>query len=467
MIPSRPIYKRLILILVVLASFAVTCAFFFPGLDDNDINTIIEDALLERYRNWHSAFLPFCLHLVLSHFPKLTGYDVLFSATHSQYWVALGIIAAKSSFKTWQKAIYILLGGFFPPAFLLMLATNKDTLMCSTLLLSYALLLVGDQTTKRNVRILSLTASLLLMFSAISVRHNGFIASMPLCIYFASIVTRNFGQQIGQRKRQFMQLGFGTVLTIALTVMSSLFDSTVLKATDEYPAQMVIVWDLVNTSVLSNDVCVPNIYKGRGATPIDISYLKGLACDYGNEYIFWWKRGVPLLEFVRDKRDYDELKTSWILMVIKHPGDYLKHRWIAFLSLIGVINDDKQIVPYFFLTHDRQIPLPPYYVSPLSKWIHAFCPGPPRLQFSHLFTIGWPYLVVLSGALLLGRLKFPKILEPAEYFLVSSALLHASAFFLLSTSDNQRHMTFPICVFSIVFSRWVVSCFQNLPFKKT
>ncbi len=455
---DRKCYRKIALAIVALVCFSIACAFFFPGLGDGDTETIILDALTGNYRTWHSAFLEFLLHEAIKALPRLRPYDILFLAAMAQYWAAHGIVARVYMLGLWRQCLFVVMSGFFLPAFLLMLSMNKDSLLCASLLLSYSLLLLAECAHSKVKKTLFCAIASVFLFVATSERHNVFFATIPFCFWLVSILSHTFRllpARLG-RAHSLIFAVLGIALTISLCIIVDVIENKFLNSVDGHPVQMLLTWDLVSISALSGDVCFPDNYANRGVPRL--SYLKSLYCEYCADTIFFWQGDVPLLPLVHTQIELHGLEQSWLHATFKHPAEYLNHRTKAWLSLIGAIDTDSQIIPYLFLAEDHPARTMEslYRNSLLGLSIHRIVPMPHALHIPHYLTRAWFYVLGLVLWYVLYKFKLIRIAR-GENFLVASALFYSAGFYFCISSSNQRFMTYPICVYAIIMVRLLLS----------
>jgi hypothetical protein len=446
------IRSHALLIVLYLSLFTLCAIVLFPGVDDRDTGAMIWYNHTNVYSNWQSLFTIFVIHNTNIVCPALKDYNGLFFGTMVQYWLAQTIITAHAA-RTFLKQFFItLIAALFPPAWCLMIGMHKDTFMCNTLLLACATTLIAGSTQSKLRRWLFCAVAYFLLFVALAERHNGIFGVVPLAVYLASVLLKSFPRVRNFGLSRFRVTLVGLALTLTLVSWKWLFETSIITF-EAYPAQMVVAWDLVGISVRSNDLCLPNVYPNI-KIPITLQYLKKIYLETDNSTLFWWKvdKETPHLYFLENKNDYDQLVASWLRSIIKHPIAYLQHRTFAFLSCLGLFHAETAGNPYEYLRHPPQDKaFIPFEDSPFWIFMRRYVPFPLHLDIPDWPMRGGPYLVFLCLIFALTRLRLIRM-KKNEYFLLMSGICYTFGFFFATTSNNQRYMTYLLCVSAITLA---------------
>ena len=281
-------------------------------------------------------------------------------------------------------------------------------------------------------------------------RHNGFIAAAPFCAWALSLL---FQAPRSKSAATFIKYAFlGTALSISFALFDRFISEELLMSAEEYPLQMLMIWDLTNLSVKSGEVLFPKIDLG---TKLTLDKLTTYYCEYSCDQVFWGHALPEHPQFLRLPGEYKLLGKAWLKAIAEHPLLYLEHRALAFLSVLGIIHGDEQIRPYVYLMVDHQTDHTepsPFLASAFNQTIRKYVPQAHLLQFPPILTSGWPAVFLL---LLYAISSLFKGLTPSrgEPYLVISALVYVGAFFFISIGNNQRYMTYPISVSALVIAR--------------
>jgi len=443
------------------ASFVV----FFPGLADANMEALNWEVQKNFYSNWHSVLLEVLMHSWDSVCPSLKDGSFLFLLTLSQYWLAQGIIASTLDRSFRSQLVFVTSAVLFPPIMLLLIGVGKDSLMCSTLLLSYAILRSGGRCKSRISFYAAILFAAFLLFCALAERHNAICAVLPIATYLVSIALTGSRSVRDWKGHRYKVITLAVVLTIFLAAVKIVLEKYLMNL-DQHPAQMVIVWDLVAISVLSNEVCLPNVYTEK-EKPFNLSYLRQLYLEYDNSTIFCFRSnsGAPLLYVVHNDSDYLRLVKSWTHSICKHPVTYLKHRTIAFLSVLGVLNADKAPHPYDGLTtfpSDGKVSY--LQLAPFWQFMRRFIWVPATINIPEWPMRAYPYFLALCALFACVRMRVLRITK-GEYFLLLSALGYALPFLFIASNNDQRYFLYVICVCQIIFTRIAIYCFPSKPFR--
>jgi hypothetical protein len=244
----------------------------------------------------------------------------------------------------------------------------------------------------------------------------------------------------------------GTLLSISFALFDRFISEEFLMSAEEYPLQMLMIWDLTNLSVKSGETLFPKLNLGPKLT---LDKLKTYYCEYSCDQVFWGHTLPDHPRFLRLPGEYNLLGKAWLAAIAKHPLLYLEHRALAFFSLLGIIHGNQQIRPYFYLMIDHQTDHTepsPFLASAFNQTIRKYVPQAHLLHFPPILTSGGPavFLLVLYAICSLLKRLIPSRGEP---YLVISALVYVGAFFFISIGNNQRYMTYPISVSALLIAR--------------
>lgn len=441
----------LALALVTLFCFLVTFVMFFPGLADNDTGGIIGDAEYGSYQNWHSVFAIFMLRQIRSIIHVSNGYYIWFLATMIQFWLALGTIAAYHAKGILKQGCFLIIAGFFPASFFLLLANTKDSLMCATLLLSYAFILIARFNVKKLVIVLALILAMIFLFAACGERHNATFACLPLLVWLSSVALKKTGKFRRIRQNRLKIVAVGLALLAVIFSARYVFEKELLIVQETYPLQVLLTWDLVNMSVSSQEVLLPNLYPDL-KVPLNLDYLKKIYCECDASCLYWWPlvEGTPTLKLLSNREDINVLGKYWLTAIIRHPLKYMTHRMMSFMSALAIAYPNWQAHPYEDLIHapdyDDSKPSIPFRThSRFLNQLHSLLPFPTFITLPYWIFRGWPYLLLLAGIYALFVFKQIR-LKASEYFLAQSALLYTASFLAGGVSNNQRYMLYLIVV---------------------
>lgn len=229
------------------------------------------------------------------------------------FWTAAAVFATK--FRSYGLAVIFLFTLAVHPTLLAYLChIGKDTQMAEAIFVAFALLYLAIE--RRSGVFLAL--SLLFMFYGFTVRSNGPVAVLPLCLLwgntFLRITRTNLQSWKGKIVLAFMSLAVFTGLMVANEM---LYKTVIVKKAARGVAGAITLWeDMKGISVRINKNIVPSyLYADPNYSLENIkkTYIKE-GCD------FTGLRGIISPELART------LMRDWLKAVIKYPVPYIQHR---------------------------------------------------------------------------------------------------------------------------------------------
>lgn len=390
----------------------VCCLCFYPGTLSLDSQWQLDQAYKNEYFDLHPPIMSYIWHWLNLFFPITQGSANLFLFSVVLYISAIILIAfaeQKSAISRWIFFCIILL---FPPALLILGSVVKDTLMATSLLLAYAMLMHAEQKQSHTW----LYFSLLPMFIGFSARHNSIFAVIPLCIWFAVIAYHIWN--LATKIKYIYYAIIALVLISSLIVSKNLFSTHVIHAINSHASQYLIAYDLVGVSARTKENYLPAFYN-KPYKPITDTFLNKIYRPYTNYYVFWpGNKGDSTLDCIWSDQDEKELFYAWFNATTKQPKAMLLHKMEIFFSLIGLINKHGQLAA-------NQV------TSPLGiQWANII---PDKVMDGWVYLLLFPIFFILS-----------KKMTNSQKVLFWSGYLYALSWIISTPNSEQRYFSWVI-----------------------
>lgn len=288
---------------------------FYPGLINFDTAEMLNQAVSNYCRDWHSPAIV-VLWRLLNHLAQ--GPAVLLGAGLLLYSVAALYFAQASTTRLAPCVAALLLLCLWPPILDDLALVGKDQLFLASFMLFVALLF---GTLKEG----RLTAGSLfwlipLLFLAAGVRQDSAAILVPP---LALLYRLRWGWRVAG------PLALASVIVAFVAVKG--FNGYVAHAEKDFAVQTTLIHDLAGISDQTDHPLIPS-YADPG---FDLGEMKGRYTPRsGDPLMFDGSR--PDIQITYDKRQAEELKTLWEKSVLRYPRAYLQHRFATFTYLIGI-----------------------------------------------------------------------------------------------------------------------------------
>src|SRR6185369_808845 len=304
--------------------FFAICLVFYPGFLNNDSQWQFEQARTGFFNNEHPPLMAFAWRYLDKLVPGGGG---LFLFHDFLFWLGFALFVSRAASSRRQALLASAVVVCFLPLLLSFGMLVKDGGFAYALVLSSAALFRAE----RDRSLAWIAISMLALFYAVGLRHNGLGAALPLALWAGSIAAPRWNSmcaRIGQAKTA---AAIGLLLLLYVGAGANLANR-LLTEQEAYPAQMMLTWDVAGLSVLSGRNYVPAFmtWDRRELTRDELA--KAYSPD-SNYYILWGSRPRP--GFVHDDQRYAELRAAWIRAVREQPLAYLSHRFSAYIRFLG------------------------------------------------------------------------------------------------------------------------------------
>lgn len=363
----------------------------------------------------------------------LAGPAGLFILQTALFWGGLALIAMSLRARTLIAIASMLLAACLPVPFVLMSHVWSDTLLMAVLVF-----IVGALMRARARKTMAWSRTVwALLFFALMMRHNAFVAVFPLAGYAVYLSART--QPHLQTHSPLRIAFFATLLMqVAVWELEHFVDErrTVFAATAE--------WDLAAMSIKVEEILLPPASHGPDLTLEDLSQA---FVPYSNTSLFrsthsgmrqpLYKIDDPLNDAVRD---------AWIGAIAAHPLAYLSHRWRVTRALIGT---HRQEWPKDLLYFDGEYAFgsnPP--IAPNATTLHARLIDLFETMRPTVLLAAWPYLAIAFCALPIAWRR-RKADECFALAVLSSGLLYAAPLAVIAPAAELRYLGWT-CVAAIL-----------------
>ncbi|MFI3220444.1 MAG: hypothetical protein QX189_15190 [Methylococcales bacterium] len=425
-------------------SIYITLATFYPGVYSADSVDQLNQALTNRYYDWHPPLMAWFWSILIS----MTGLIGSLMIFH------LLLLAAGAIY--WARILERLGYGIFAFIIPIVLASpvivNFSGVIWKDVGLAYALLsasgIAGLAILNNRINPHNVLAIMLLLIYAVGVRVNGVFAIIPIVIFVVWIM-------LAKAKLVLSRLTALVVVSIAviavLIVGMNFFVYNVLKSQRGYTIQAVELYDIAGITHLSKQDYFPEYLRhldGYNISKISEEYEKSIDVDAGN-LIFPAADGTPpQLPVNTDAELQSQLRKSWLEAITSEPVAYLKHRLSVFRSFM------ERGVPWYELPENeetRSYTLRAILISPLKiKFENIYFPSKNAanefVQDSLLWSQGafiykgWFWLGLLLTEMILGMTIFKKPLGKIVVMTSFSGLLYLLAYIIIAPGSGYRYL---------------------------
>lgn len=360
---------------------------------------------------------------------------VMLAFHQTVYWSAIAVFSCAVSRRIGVRAVLFVIIGFCPPLIIQSLHLWKDVGMMSALAMATAALLASIQTRHWAWYVLAGIS----LFYASAVRHNGFIAAIPLLIFLCTQIA--FANNANKRRAILKTAFLAGLICISYYGLMKRLNAGIEHS---YGIGTIIVWDMAAISVEKNIDLLPS-YLERKSNGQFLQDLKGKFSHSGNNSSFEVISPYP------PKNKESQLILDWGSLVLKDPVLYLKHRIAVFKTLFG-IQQDHVYYPFQMGLGENEFGFK--FLSMTEEQSNRRIASFGMISESILYR-PWLYLLICAvvAAIAIARYVKAKLLGTREFlaFITAlSGLSTAGSLFFLAPAADYRFITWTI--FSAVLS---------------
>ena len=220
-----------------------------------------------------------------------------------------------------------------PVSWLLLPHIWSDVALVAVLMLSVACMLVSAAwEAHKHVGKPMLCVSLLCLFAAVGIRHNGMLAVLPLATLWCMITLRPFFARSGSALRVAFALVGATILTsIFVVVHTGLSHVLATERSDTWA--ITAIWDLQAMSIATDQVLIPTLISpNTGLADLRASYDPSNAVALYSRSKASWANATTGLS----TQQSTALATAWWNAIRAAPFAYLAHRSAAIALMLGI-----------------------------------------------------------------------------------------------------------------------------------
>ena len=401
----------------------VTVATFWPGYMSTDSLRQFMEARVQRFTDWHPPLMSWLWARLDSMVPGPGGMLVFQNVC---FWTGLALLV-HNCFRSMPAAAAVLVIGFLPPVFGLLSTIWKDVGFGACLLLAYALM----QRARIGRSQWVLWTSLVPLAYGTLIRHNGLFAALPLALWWGKLFS-----SINPRRWARRWVVNGTIVFVALLFSFKLVNWALTDGRSQYLQQHILLHDLAAISVQRKQNLLPPYIRNR---PDAVSLDRLTEIYHPSNTVTLWCCSGQRLPLTTDPAEFNELTKYWLTAVLKYPGPYLRHRWGAMRSVLGMTTGPVSLPFYGGIDAN---PFGFHFVrGRWNTWVMA------RLEsvMNSLLFRGWAYVLEIALLLAICRRFRPQQFESAVV-LGSSALLYTAAYFPLSALGDFRYVWWTVLV---------------------
>lgn len=406
---------------------AATLWLFYPGFVSFDTAHQWYQVRHGEYSDHHPPLMAFLWSLTE---PLLPGPGTPFLFQVVIWWSALAVIAAQLFQRASRQLLAVLLVGFAPPLFVLLVHVWKDVTLMAWLLAAAAILIVERSRQERDRRLL--VAAVILLVGVAALRHNALAAVLPLSVYIAWRWWDG-GRQLVPWQRL---ISTSLLLFVAIALVSQLpARHPRVERVQFWPT--VALWDLAAVSIAENRVLIPASLQLRTLTP-DI-----LAEHFQPDV------NVPLFmpsDLLKvsvvapySEQELAQLRAAWLALPFQNSRAYFHHRWRLARAQIGLpmrgMSAPQDLMADYTPFRDNpplQVPTLPLRQQALD-WLRSLS-GTPWLA-------AWPWLLAsLVIAVLLWRRRRRSPQAVLGLTLLASGWAYALPLAVLAASAELRYL---------------------------
>lgn len=406
-------HRAPIFVFLFLGASLVLQLSYWPGLMTWDGIEQYQQALDNRYEDWHPPLMAWIWHLLIALTP---GTAAMFTLQIALYLGGLALVAGAM----WRDGRPRLAGaimalGLFPVPMVIMGNVSKDALMAGALTFATGLLCWFQG--RRSL--LARSAIMTLLCLAAALRFNALLAATPL-------IPSLLPEGSSRRRRAAMAL-----IAMAGFLLIGPLTNHLLRARQTDVALSLVIFDLAGTTE----------YSGVNLLP-DMGLQNVIALNHRCYRPELWDPYNGLDDNLPCPISFDPLRESfrrhhinpygwWLRAIMAHPGSYLNHRFHHFLYNSRLLAPPIEMEPALAVPAQN----PWNFTSPMN---------PVRQQIYQLALmlghtpLGWPiFWLGLGCALLVVSSCLPShsLLQP----MLVSALAYGFGYLFLSVASPLRY----------------------------
>ena len=405
--------RRLVILAIAAAGFALTLRIFYPGVMTYDAAYIYSYIAAGRAGDWQSPLMTALWSLVD---PIAPGAGSMFLLIAALYWLAFAVLALALARKSPWLGPAVLLLALAPPAFCFVGIIWRDVLLAGAWLLAAALAYAVAE--RRDIWCVAAQALALgLLAFGFLLRPNALFAAPILAAYLI------WPQRFDLRRTALLYVP--TALVLALFMPAIYYG--VLNAKHENPLHAVFVFDLGGITHVT----------GVNQFPVTWSATEGQmvtgGCYQPTDWDIYWTRDPCrfVMKRLEDEKIFgtSTLTQAWLRAIVAHPLAYLQHRSAVMANFLAGRNLTMWTID---IAHPDRV------LFAGNRWFMGLKALHDRLASTPLFRAGtWLLLCILLCVLTWGRRA-----TPSGAFVLGtsgSAIVYLATFFPTGVAADFRY----------------------------
>lgn len=426
---------------------------FSPGYLSPDSGAQMEEARTFKYTWVHPPVMSLIWSLFL---PIVSGPLGMLIFHNLLFWFSLSLTLQMGIRKLGVRLAITTAVLAFPPINSYLPMIWKDVSMSVAFMAGITLLGLSSQ---YKSRVMWLLANVI-AFYGVSVRHNAFLAVLPVILWSSMIGFRLFRSK---KIRMRTQIAVGLFAFIGIQKLSWILNGMLISVAIPPTIRTLLMYDLVGISVRSGVSQIPDAIRSEErvenlSTQVQIpenmpqsipKSIEDLAKIYSTD------RVDPIFDggsgrfphYLHSEevtsRSIPEIKKVWFKAIIEYPLIYLKHRWEVTSSFLG-LSRSEVCIPYgqFWDPGGRAATTISRKIEQgmLQVWFHLK---------DTLFYRGWLYLVIGIGFLVLSI----RAGDAMSLVFSSSAVLYTLSYFIIGIGCDFRYLWWLVLSNTVVAMR--------------
>ncbi len=373
------LYPLAVAILAALSYYALE-----PGVLTFDTRNQLQQIIQSQYTDAHPAIMAWWWGWMMAHLWKNVAVLLVFHLC--MFWSGVCIFGMALGRRS-PLCAWLGLGIWFLPPMMAMTAVLiKDSGMTCSFMLACAMMLYCNEQPRKPHPAVAVTIVLFLFYGA-TVRHNGILAALPLCYWFAMTI------------RVRRRAAAATLLCAGILLVNSAFTASIGAIKITYQDSLYF-YDLSGVSMRIHQQLMP---------------------PYNQPEHFYNYTDLMDFQSVKDQL----LHKAELEMLHQYPMDYLAVRWELFRTLMR-IGIDQTNRPFYWYEKSK----------PSQKWVGNYL----KTNADSASYIGIMWFVMEIGVVTLAWRRRVSVLQMQAGLLSVSGILTATPLLLIAPGPPFRYL---------------------------
>jgi hypothetical protein len=318
---AQPGLGHAVAAVIVLAG--LLAALFAPGRFSPDSLDMYDQALRDRFTDWHSPILV-GIWGVFDVAPEL----VLLLFVALVMVSAMLLIASETTIR-WAVVATVVVC-LWPMTIGVLVTVSKDAWFAGFVLAAAAASAYAIRRTGRTRWVL-LGVAALGFWLAVAARPNAIVPVAAVLAFGWPLVTTDGARRRWLSRDGLKRVGMAFVLVVAIVLSQRIWTSVVVDPDHVHPEQPTYQFDLAALSARTGELLLPASSLTPGTTLDDVR----AAVDEGESGALWFSEDPPVRWAVGPEA-VSELREAWLTAIREHPIDMIEHRLAYAGSLLNI-----------------------------------------------------------------------------------------------------------------------------------